>query len=123
MAMNPQEFRQVFKVATRTHWERARATGALAVSSDDERDGFIHLSAAHQLAGTLAKYFKSQTDLVLIEFDTAALGQTLRWEASRGNDLFPHLYGPLQTSAVRSVFPLQLGANGTHILPQSLCKC
>jgi uncharacterized protein (DUF952 family) len=123
MAMNPREFRQVFKVVTRTDWERARATGTLAASKDDERDGFIHLSAAHQLAGTLAKHFKAQTDLVLIEFDAAALGETLRWEPSRGNDLFPHQYGPLQTSAVRSVLPLQLGADGAHILPQSLCKC
>jgi len=121
--MNPQEFRQVFKIATRTDWERARATGALAPSKDDERDGFIHLSAAHQLAGTLAKHFKAQTDLVLIAFDAAALGESLRWEPSRGNDLFPHVYGPLQVSTVRAVFPLQLGPDGAHMLPQSLCTC
>jgi len=121
--MNAQEFRQVFKVAKRADWERSRATGTLAVSADDERDGFIHLSAAHQLAGTLAKHFKLQTDLVLIEFDAATLGETLRWEPSRGGDLFPHQYGPLHTSFVRSVLPLQLGADGTHILPRSLYKC
>jgi len=98
-------------------------TGELAPSKDDKRDGFIHLSAAHQLAGTLAKHFKEQTDLVLIELDAAALGESLRWEPSRGNDLFPHQYGALQTSAVRSVFPLQLGPDGAHILPQGLCTC
>jgi uncharacterized protein (DUF952 family) len=121
--MNLQEFQQVFKITTRTDWERARAARTFAASADDERDGFIHLSAAHQIAGTLAKHFKSQTDLVLIAFDAAALGATLRWERSRGDDLFPHQYGPLQTSAAREVFPLPLGPDGTHILPQSVCRC
>jgi uncharacterized protein (DUF952 family) len=123
MAMNQREFRHVFKIATRGDWERARTTGTLPASADDECDGFIHLSAAHQLAGTLAKHFKSQTDLVLIRFDAAALGDTLRWEASRGGDLFPHQYGPLPTSAARAVFLLPLGPDGAHILPQSLCRC
>lgn len=121
--MNPRNSQQVFKVTTRTAWECARATGTLAASADDERDGFIHLSAAHQLAGTLAKHFKAQADLMLIELDAAALGENLRWERSRGQELFPHLYASLPTSAVRAVFLLQLGADGTHILPQSVRKC
>jgi uncharacterized protein (DUF952 family) len=123
MAMNSREFQQVFKVATRADWERARATGTLAASGDDERDGFIHLSAAHQLAGTLAKHFKTHTDLVLNAYDAAALGGTLRGERSRGDDLFPHQHGPLQTSAAREVFPLPLGPDGTHVLPPSVRRC
>lgn len=118
--MNPRESQQIFKVATRAAWEDARATGTLAASADDARDGFIHLSTAHQLAGTLAKHFKAQTDLVLIELDAAALGADLRWERSRGQDLFPHLYTSLPTSAVRAAFPLDLDANGKHILPQGV---
>ncbi len=121
--MNPRESRQVFKVITRTAWESARGTGTLAASADDERDGFIHLSAAHQLAGTLAKHFKGKNDLVILEVDAAALGEDLRWERSRGQDLFPHLYARLPTSAVRAVFPLELDLDGRHILPQSVRKC
>lgn len=121
--MNPRDSQQVFKITTRSAWERARATGALAASADDERDGFIHLSAAHQLADTLAKHFKSQADLVLIELDAAALGADLRWERSRGGELFPHLYAGLPISAVRAVFPLQLADDGSHILPQSVRTC
>jgi uncharacterized protein (DUF952 family) len=121
--MNPREPQQVFKVTTRAAWDLARTTGMLVASTDDERDGFIHLSAGHQLAGTLAKHFKAQRDLVLIELDAAALGEDLRWERSRGHDFFPHLYASLPTSAVRAAFPLELDANGTHVLPQVVRQC
>ena len=121
--MNPLESQQVFKVTTRAAWESARATGVLAASADDERDGFMHLSAAHQLAGTLDKHFKGKNDLVILEVDAKALGEDLRWEPSRGGDFFPHLYAPLPTSAVRAAVPLELDANGAHILPQGVRQC
>jgi len=121
--MNPREFQQVFKVTTRIAWESARASGTLAASADDERDGFIHLSAAHLLAATLVKHFKAQPDLVLIELDAAALGADLRWERSRGHDFFPHLYASLAAAAVRATFALELDTNGAHILPQGLRQC
>ena len=91
--MTPAKSRYVFKIATRERGMTACQLGAFAGSADDVRDGFIHLSAAHQLAGTLAKHFKGQTDLVLITLDADALGDALRWEPSRDGDLFPHLYG------------------------------
>jgi uncharacterized protein (DUF952 family) len=79
------------------------------------------LSASHQLAGTLAKHFKAQRDL--IEIDAAALGEGLRWERSRGQELFPHLYASLPLSAVRAAILLELDANGTHVLPQAIQQC
>jgi uncharacterized protein (DUF952 family) len=121
--MNPRESQQVFKVATRAAWDEARAKGTLAASADDARDGYIHLSTAHQLAGTLSKHFKEKKDLVLIEFDAAALGEGLRWERSRGDEFFPHLYAILPTSAARAVFALELGADGRHILPGGVAQC
>jgi uncharacterized protein (DUF952 family) len=121
--MNPRESQQVFKITTRAAWDDARVAGTLPASADDERDGYIHLSAARQVAGTLAKHYKEKKDLVLIAFDAAALGEALRWEHSRGDEFFPHLYASLPTSAVRAVFPLELGADGTHILPESVPQC
>jgi uncharacterized protein (DUF952 family) len=55
------------------------------------------------VAGTLERHFSGQDDLVLVAIDTAALGEALKWEPSRGGDLFPHLYGPLSLSAVHAV--------------------
>jgi uncharacterized protein (DUF952 family) len=80
------------------------------------------LSAAHQLAGTLAKHYKGQTDLVLITFNADALGPKLKWEPARDGDLFPHLYADLPTSAAREVRPLSSDASGVPIIPEDDCR-
>jgi uncharacterized protein (DUF952 family) len=113
---------RVFKVLTREAWEDACRRGAFGGSDDDLRDGFIHLSAAHQLAGTLAKHFKGQTDLVLITLDANALGDKLKWEPSRGGDLFPHLYSALPTAAALDVRALRSGADGVPIAPEPIAS-
>jgi uncharacterized protein (DUF952 family) len=110
----------VFKIATRAAWEAACKQGIFPGSQDDRRDGFIHLSTHQQLAGTLAKHFKDQVDLLLIAFDEEALGDDLRWERSRGGDLFPHLYAPLPTAAARAVRSLQLDKNGLPLVPEDI---
>ena len=61
------------------------------------------LSAADQLQGTLDKHFAGQSGLVIAEVDLFALGATVKWEVSRGNALFPHIYGPLPMAAVLGV--------------------
>jgi len=107
----------VYKVLPRSDWHDACRAGSYAGSADDRRDGFIHLSLLEQLSGTLAKHFRGQGDLVLVQFVTDALGAALRWEASRGGALFPHLYGKLSVDHVRHVHPLPLGDDGFHIFP------
>ena len=107
----------LYKICTSTAFAAAEAKGRFEGSADDARDGFIHLSASHQVQGTLAAHFRGQRDLVLIAVDPDALGENLRWEPSRGGALFPHLYGPLDLTAVLSVLPLKLAEDGTHRLP------
>ena len=113
----------VFKILPEKTWSDACGIGAYAGSNDDIRDGFIHLSAVHQLAGTLTKYFAGQTDLVLVAYRTDVLGPALRWEASRGGDLYPHLYVPLPTAAALWQRPLQLGPDGVAILEEGWFQC
>jgi uncharacterized protein (DUF952 family) len=102
----------VFKVLPCALWKAARAAGSFKGSADDVRDGFIHLSSAGQLHGTLAKYFRHQPDLMLIGFSSAALGSALKWEASRGGALFPHYYGDLPVALALWQQPLALGPEG-----------
>ena len=64
-------------------------------SSQDRTDGFIHFSSAEQVRESAAKHRAGQTDLLLLSVDSAQLGDPLKWEASRGGAMFPHLYGPL----------------------------
>lgn len=110
----------VYKVCLRSEWDHAVAGGRYLGSADDVRDGYIHLSTRVQLPGTLAKYFRGKKGLVMITFAAEELGQHLRWEPSRGDQLFPHFYGPLPTGRARSVVPLKLGADQIPVLPQEL---
>ncbi|MDE2165548.1 MAG: DUF952 domain-containing protein [Alphaproteobacteria bacterium] len=107
----------VFKIVTNMEWRAAERAGIFTGLADDERDGFIHLSAASQLPETAAKHFAGQADLLVVAFDDTGLGPALRWEKSRGGTLFPHLYGALDPRAARWAKPLPLGADGAHVLP------
>ncbi|HEU4535654.1 MAG TPA: DUF952 domain-containing protein [Polyangiaceae bacterium] len=96
----------VYKIARESEWHAAEATGSFEGSALDRRDGYIHLSTASQVGETARRHFAGQTDLVLLAFDAADLGEALRYEPSRGGDLFPHLYGPLPVAALRRLCPL-----------------
>jgi uncharacterized protein (DUF952 family) len=110
----------VYKILTEDALREAEREGRFAGSADDRRDGFIHLSTAHQLEGTLAKHFARQDGLVLLALDAGRLGPRLKWEASRGGALFPHLYAPLDLAAVLWRARLDLGEDGVHRLPEGV---
>lgn len=113
----------IYKIMPESDWAQALDAGVYRGSADDLRDGFIHFSAPHQLQGTAAKHFKGQRNLVLIAIDSAALGAGLRWETSRGGDLFPHLYGVLGVSAARATHPLRLDENSIPVIPLDAMQC
>ena len=92
-----------FKIFTADQWAQFEADGVFDGAPVDLADGYIHMSTATQVQGTLDKHFAGQTGLVIAEIDLTAFGDALRWEVSRGGELFPHLYGRLPRSAVRSV--------------------
>ncbi|WP_420134909.1 DUF952 domain-containing protein [Rhodopseudomonas sp.] len=110
--------RTIYKICDAPAWRAAEQVGVYRGSADDSRDGFIHFSTAEQLAGTLAKHYAGQTDLLLIAVDADVLGPELRWEPSRGGALFPHLYGELPLGAVTSVQEIATRADGTHEIPE-----
>jgi uncharacterized protein (DUF952 family) len=110
----------IYKVVTEAAFEASWSLGQFDGSTDDRRDGFIHFSAATQLAGTLAKYFARQEGLVVLAVDPARLGPHLKWETSRGGEQFPHLYAPLDLAAVLWAEPLALGPDGTHVIPEGV---
>ncbi len=148
----------IYKLATRTEWEAAQAEGVYRGSAHDLRDGFIHFSAAAQLAETARKHFKGMGGLILLAVEVEDLnepysphpvplpmgegtpekgaapatpfplpmgqgeGSALRWEPSRGGDLFPHVYAALPISAVKSITPIALAEDGTPIIPAGLAS-
>lgn len=108
----------VYKISPDALWRESEREGAFAGAPVDLQDGFIHLSTGAQIVETAARHFAGQGDLVLIAVDPEALGPALRYERSRGGDLFPHVYGPLPLAAVRWARPLPLGPDGRHVFPE-----
>jgi len=106
----------VYKILSAPEWRQAEALGRFEGSTADRADGFIHLSTAGQIEETARRHFGGQDDLVLLAVEASALGETLRYEPSRGGDLFPHVYGPLPVAAVRWAKPLPL-EGGAHRFP------
>ncbi|TDC40240.1 DUF952 domain-containing protein [Micromonospora sp. 15K316] len=90
----------IYKLLPTTEWDDARAAGHLVGTAVDHQDGFIHLSGHDQVVETVRRHFAGATGLTLLTVDPARLGDRLRWESSRGGELFPHLYGPLPVAAV-----------------------
>lgn len=105
----------IYKILRQTEWQAARAGGKLTGAPVDIADGFIHFSTAKQVRETAARHFSGEPDLVLLAIDPKQLGEALRWESSRGGDLFPHLYGVLPLNVVAAVFELPLGDDGVHV--------
>ena len=108
----------IYKICDQATWRAAERAGVFRGAAIDLVDGFIHFSTAAQVAETAAKHFAGIDGLLLIAVDVEALGTALKWEPSRGGDLFPHLYGPLPVAGpVRWVKPLPWGAEGRHMFP------
>jgi uncharacterized protein (DUF952 family) len=108
----------IYKISPASAWREAERRGAYTGSADDSRDGFIHFSTASQVPGTLAKHYHGQTGLFLIAVDAGQLGAALRWEPSRGGELFPHLYADLDLGAVIEIIELHARADGGHDVPE-----
>ena len=108
----------IYHMCRRDEWQAAAASGSYAGSSQDRADGFIHFSTRAQIVESAARHRAGQDGLVLLCVDPVALGPALKWEPSRSNQLFPHLYGGLPVSAVLWVKPLPLRADGNHIFPE-----
>lgn len=111
----------VYKIATEAAYAPARGGPTFAGMPIDAQDGYMHFSTAAQLAETLRLHFAGQGDLVLLAVRSAALGDALVWEPSRGGALFPHLHGgPLPLSAIAWEAPISVAADGTCMLPEAV---
>jgi uncharacterized protein (DUF952 family) len=104
----------IYKIVPEALWRAAEALAAFDGAPVDLADGYIHFSTAAQVRDTAAKHFAGERDLLLVAVEAERLGEALRYEPSRGGDLFPHLYGKLQLADVLRVDALPLRADGTH---------
>lgn len=113
----------IYTLVRGADWLEAKRVGAYHGSADDRRDGFLHFSTAAQLRATAAKHRKGEAELWMIEAESAALGEALKWEPASGSSrpgLFPHLYKPLPLWAVRRAVHVPVAADGLHVFPPDI---
>ncbi|MDC0710835.1 DUF952 domain-containing protein [Stigmatella sp. ncwal1] len=104
---------EAFKIVAASEWAAALAQGVYSGSEVDRADGYIHMSTAGQLAETARRHYAGRSSLLLLTVSLDELGDALRWEPSRGGDLFPHLYAPLAVTAVTAVRACSVSPEGT----------
>jgi uncharacterized protein (DUF952 family) len=91
----------ILHVATQADWK-------MCISSSEYfpaaylQDGFIHCCKPEQLSGVLDRYFKDQSDLLLLYIDDKLVEKNLKYEGI-GEELFPHLFKPLKKNSVVKV--------------------
>lgn len=110
----------IYRLAAPEVMAQALPSGAFAGEVLDARDGYIHCSRRTQLEDTLSLHFDGVERLALAKICVEAVGDILKWEASRGGALFPHLYGPLPFSAIESVRLIRRNEEGDWVLPSDL---
>ncbi len=108
----------VYKIVPESLWRPAKEKGVFEGAEIDVKDGFIHFSTGAQARETARLHFAGETGLLLVAVDAVSLGESLRFEPSRGGDLFPHLYGSLPMSGVLWEMPLLIGVDGQHAFPE-----
>lgn len=106
-----------YKVLLPAELDALEQDGSLAGAPVDLTDGYIHLSTATQLADTIDRHFAGQDDIRIVAVDLEVLGDAIKWEPSRGGQLFPHLYAPLTLDAVIAYSPVAYEPDGSVRLP------
>lgn len=106
----------VYKLLTGADWQAASGMG-VTCTEIDEQDGYVHLSSRAQVAETARLHFAGAEGVRLLRFAVADL-PPLEWEVSRGGQLFPHLYGPLEVSLADAVWHLLPGPDGQFRFPE-----
>lgn len=96
----------IFRLSPAADWARFRETGRFAGSAADVADGFVHFSRAGQVAATAQRHYAGAGPLVLLAVEAGPLGAALKWEPSRGGDLFPHLYAEFRLADVAAARPV-----------------
>ena len=106
-----------YKIMLAAEAEQMLRDGLFRGSPVDLTDGYIHLSSGAQLAATLDRHYSGVSGLMLAAVNRSRLGDAVRWEPSRGGQLFPHIHGVLPLDAVVSVGPLERTPDGAVKLP------
>ena len=102
----------IYHLVPESHWETVRTESEYRADSL-ATEGFIHCSKDHAQALAVAnRLYGGRQDMLVLEVETERLASPLKHEPSRSGEIYPHIYGPLNTGAVTGVLKLQVGQDG-----------
>ena len=105
-----------YKIIDSAAWGLAEAAGVFKGAAIDLNDGYIHLSTAAQVRETARLHFAGVKNLLLVAIDESVVADHLKWEASRGGQLFPHVYGVIDPTQILWARPLPWDG-AAHVFP------
>lgn len=118
-SMQTKQTRHVYKILDQVAAQRSERDGRVETALD-VADGYVHLSTAVQLQGTLERYYTGSMEVLLLEYSINDIADRLKWEPSRNGDLFPHYYGTLQWALATRRWRLACSSNTPPLLPESI---
>ncbi len=118
--MPPRRAEFIYKIVPAEHWEAAKREGIVSPMPIDTADGYMHFSTGSQLGKTLELYFAGQKNIKILAVAVKNVEAELKWEPSRGGDLFPHLYAPLPLDQVIWHETVDVNADGNCTLPERI---
>ena len=105
----------IYHLTTQAEWEASRGTPEHRAASLAE-EGFIHCSQdKDQMLRVANRLFIGQPNVIALQVDTDLLTSPLKREPSRSGEVYPHIYGPLNTDAVTGVTNLTVDAAGQFV--------
>ena len=100
----------IYHICTKDEYYKAVTDGEYKNDTLKKVD-FIHCSLERQVEGVANSRFKGKKNLMLLVIDDMKLKSEIKYEGIDDN-LFPHLYGPLNMDAVAKAVELKAGRNG-----------
>ncbi|HMV77622.1 MAG TPA: DUF952 domain-containing protein [Leptospiraceae bacterium] len=100
----------IYHITDRDSWNKALSSGLYSPESLYS-DGYIHCSFFSQVKYTKENYFRGVYGLIVLCIDENRLKSEYRTEKGSGrseSDLFPHIYGTLNTDAVCDTLELDI---------------
>ena len=88
----------IYHIVLPDDWAAFRGEAYSAASLETE--GFIHCSFAEQLDGVIARYYSETERIVVLEIESDKLMSRMLNEPSTNNEIYPHIYGPVNRDAI-----------------------
>ena len=109
----------IYKILRQDEFLALETEGKTCGSREDIADGYIHFSTKEQIPETLSKHYSLERKLVLMAVKIEDISENLKWEKSRSNQIFPHLYAKLDFNSAMWFSPIELDED-RYILPHGI---